>query len=317
MARWLLFQIRRLWLVIGPFALGDMWAVMLEKVCASREFRGCDGRRRRFGKLYRSKFEKWWGYTAVVGQSSFKKYLGGFICRPYLTPFLRPWLADSGVPLHTLPPAQALWRGTVFPHIHHLKRQLLLRRVGPKQPLSLAQLPWRSFQHFARALYPLLRLCLHSFWQMWEELGAGRKFEGAIKGLEKLVAMRDIKVGKERLWIWFLILKSILKNPRGSGQIYLSGSTCPWPSDNTYHLPQIVRSVTGMELWEQEHLSMYVTREDYLSYHLLTTIDIRLTLSFEKTQISLPKGVELSNLPPLEVAISSPCSSRRMSDHVR
>lgn len=97
-----------------------------------------------------------------------------------------------------------------------------------------------------------------------------------------------MKVGKERLWIWFLILKSILKTPRGSGQIYLSGSTCPWPSDNTYRLPQIVRSVTGMEIWEQEHLSIYVTREVYLSYHLLTTIDIRLALGFEKTQISVP-----------------------------
>ena len=30
-----------------------------------------------------------------------------------------------------------------------------------------------------------------------------------------------------------------------SGQVYLSGSTCPQPLDNTFRLPQIVRSVTG------------------------------------------------------------------------
>ena len=38
--------------------------------------------------------------------------------------------------------------------------------------------------------------------------------------------------------------------PRGSGQVYLSGSTCPQPSDNTFRLQQIVRFVTGMGIVE-------------------------------------------------------------------
>ena len=40
--------------------------------------------------------------------------------------------------------------------------------------------------------------------------------------------------------------------PRSSDQVYLSGSTCPQPSDNTFRLPQIVRSITGMEIREQQ-----------------------------------------------------------------
>lgn len=44
----------------------------------------------------------------------------------------------------------------------------------------------------------------------------------------------------------------IVKTPRGSGQVHLSGSTCPvvhtcpQSSDFTFRLPQIVRSVTGV-----------------------------------------------------------------------
>ena len=39
--------------------------------------------------------------------------------------------------------------------------------------------------------------------------------------------------------------------PRGSGQVYLSGSTCPQPADNTFRSPQIVRLVTIMRIGEQ------------------------------------------------------------------
>lgn len=39
--------------------------------------------------------------------------------------------------------------------------------------------------------------------------------------------------------------------PAGSGQVYLSGSTCPQPPDNTFRLPQIIRLVTRMRIGKQ------------------------------------------------------------------